>query len=169
MWPGCVRCEYRVGFLARDQAEVRLAVWLGWIVLMVLVVAPVTALYLFADDPSEGNAGETVAVGTWFFVVGGTAGYFEFMNKRLWRAAGLTQKSEGLTLAVAALGVDVFLVGIGGPLALALAFLAWRRIRKAGTPIAEGAATTVVAFLAGAVNTIYLILVLAGVLPWRWE
>jgi hypothetical protein len=143
-------------------------VWLGWIALMVLLVAPVTALFLF-DDPSEGNAGETVAVGTWIFVLGGTAGYFEFVNKRVSRAAGLTQKSEGLTLAVAALGVGMFLDGIGGPPALALAFLAWRRIRKAGTPIAEGAATTAVAFFAGVVETLYLMLVLTGVLPWRWE
>ena len=99
----------------------------------------------------------------WMFGLLATAGYFEFVNKRLWRSTGITQKSEGLSLAVGALGAGVFFFG---PVALVLAVLAWRRIRKAGTSIAEGAATTAVAFVAGAVGTIYLSLSLSGVISW---
>lgn len=137
-------------------------VWLGWIALLVAIGAlPLIELY---NDPSERAVQSPYSTAFWMFGLLATAGYFEFANKRLWRSMGVTQKSDGLSLAVAALGAGVFYLG---PLALVLAFLAWRKIRRAGTPIAEGAATAAVAFLAGTLGTIYLILVLAGVLPWQ--
>ena len=118
-------------------------VWLGWIALLVAIGAvPLIELY---NEPSERAVQSPYSTAFWMFGLLATAGYFEFVNKRLWRSMGITQKSDGLSLAVAALGAGVFFLG---PIALIFAFLAWRKIRKSGTPIAEGAATAAVAFLA---------------------
>lgn len=140
-------------------------VWLGWIALIVSIGALALAGWL-STDRSDDKVAETMAIVFWIFGLLATAGYFELVNKRLWRSIGVTQKSEGLSLAVAALGVGTFLPTFGSPFALILAFLAWRRIRKAGTPIAEGAATVAVAFFASAAGIVYSSLALAGVVSW---
>jgi hypothetical protein len=139
-------------------------VWLGWIALVASIGA--LALMGWRTDPSDDEVAQTMAIVFWIFGLLSTAGYFELVNKRLWRSIGVTQKSEGLSLAVAALGLGTLVPTIGSPFALILAVLAWRRIRKAGTPIAEGAATAAVAFFAGAVGSVYFVLMLAGVASW---
>ena len=134
-------------------------VWLGWFVISALLAGIVVSLVYF----TEGVRVDYVVVGVWVFCVPATVIYFELVNSRLRRLLGVdSPRSPGLPLAAAGLVVGWVLILLG-PLVLVLAYLGWRRIRYAGVPYGAGAAAAAVAFVVGALGTVYLALVLAGV------
>jgi hypothetical protein len=134
-------------------------VWAGWLALLVVAVAIGT---LIGYDASDGTYG---AAASWLGTCLASVGYFELVNDRLRRDSGLNPKSGGLALAIAGLALGLVFVLFAGSISIVLAALAWRKLRRAGSPIVAGIPTAVAAFIVGCVDTGYAILVLGDVLP----
>jgi hypothetical protein len=91
--------------------------------------------------------------------------YFEITNERLRRTSGVNPESGGLALAIVGLALGLVLIFLAGPISIVLAVLAWRKLRRDGSPIVAGIPTAIAAFIVGCLDTVYAILALSGVLP----
>ena len=136
-------------------------VWRRWIVLTVLVFVPVGALTgLLFGDPANGEWDTALAwhswwrvllgvgLGVWIWVLPWTAIYFEKVNRRCRVETGSLGdgKAPGFALAITALVLGILQAG---PVALAVDYVAWRRISSTRIRLARGAATAFVAAVAG--------------------
>jgi hypothetical protein len=140
-------------------------VWARWIALVVVVATVGIVLAYLVYRASDADLGNAIAAALWFSVIPVSVGYFEITNQRLRRASGLNPDSDGLALAIVGLALGLVLIFLAGPISIVLAVLAWRKLRRAGSPIVAGIPTAIAAFIVGCLDIAYAILSLSDVLP----
>lgn len=136
-------------------------VWIKWALWTALVIAPVGAFLGLLGAETEADIPLAALVGAWVFVAPWSAIYFERTNTRYRWALdpSVGPQAPGFGLAVWALVLGCLFLG---PIALVLAYFAWKRIGATDTPYARGAATAAVATTSGAITTIGFLLTLVG-------